>query len=71
MPGLYQEGYLHHLLPYEVYKKLIPDEEMRPKIYQLKNNQTLFLEGFRFYDLSRRDPTVVLYVDRNLSVQNK
>jgi 30S ribosome assembly GTPase len=68
MPGLYQEGYLHHLLPYEIYKKLIPDEEIRPKIYQLKNNQSLFLEGLVSMTFQGVDPTVVLYVDRNINI---
>ena len=36
MPGLYQEGYLHQLLPYGIYKDLIPDKEIKPRIYQLK-----------------------------------
>src|SRR5690606_17681641 len=45
MPGLYQKGYLHQFLSYEQYKKLIPDHEIKPKIYQLKMFQTIMVEG--------------------------
>ncbi len=45
MPGLYQEGYLHQFLPYVKYKKLLSSVEMKPKIFQLRENQTVFIEG--------------------------
>lgn len=45
MPGLYQKGYLHQFLSYESYKRLIPDHEMKPKIYQMKPFQAVMLEG--------------------------
>ncbi len=45
MPGLYQDGYLHQFLPYVKYKKLLPSVEMKPKIFQLREKQTVFVEG--------------------------
>lgn len=45
MPGLYQKGYLHQFLAYESYKRLIPDHEIKPKIYQMKPLQTIMIEG--------------------------
>lgn len=45
MPGLYQEGYLHQFLPYQTYKKLLPHKTMNPKIFQLRENQSVFAEG--------------------------
>ena len=45
MPGLYQEGYLHQLLTYAQYKKMLPSSEIKPKIFQLKIGQTIFIEG--------------------------
>jgi len=68
MPGLYQEGYLHQILPYEVYKNLIPDQAIRPKIYQLKQMQTLFIEGLIAITNMSDDRSVALYVERNVSI---
>jgi len=68
MPGLYQEGYLHQILPYEIYKNLIPDEQIRPKIYQLRQNQTLFIEGLIAFTSLGDERTVALYVERNVSI---
>ncbi|MGE4319947.1 MAG: GTPase [Acholeplasmataceae bacterium] len=45
MPGLYQEGYLHQYLSYQQYKKLLPSVEMKPKIFQMRKDQTIFIEG--------------------------
>jgi ribosome biogenesis GTPase A len=45
MPGLYQEGYLHQFLPYVKYKKLLPQETMKPRIFQLREKQSVFIEG--------------------------
>ena len=67
MPGLYQQGYLHHFLSYEIYKNLIPDQEIKPKIYQLKERQALFIEGLiACYCLS--ESSVVLYIDSQIHV---
>lgn len=63
MPGLYQQGYLHQLLSYEVYKNLIPDKEIKPKIYQMKRKQSLCIEGLFTVTIDKEDATVVLYVD--------
>jgi len=67
LPGLYQEGYLHQFLPYETYKKLIPDQEIYPKIYQLKKSQSLFIEGLIAFSVSK-DTHIVLYVDRQINI---
>lgn len=45
MPGLYQEGYLHQFLPYQTYKRLLPQKTMKPKIFQLRESQSVFAEG--------------------------
>lgn len=68
MPGLYQKGYVHQFLPYQTYKKLIPQETIKPKIYQLKKDQTLFLEGLISISVSNPKQTVVLYVKNSLNV---
>ncbi len=68
MPGLYQSGYLHHLLPYTVYKKLIPDQEIHPKIYTLSKGQTVFIEGLVAVTLTTEAQPVVFYLDRNIKM---
>lgn len=68
MPGLYQSGYLHHLLPYQVYKKLIPDQEIHPKVYTLNPGQTLFIEGLIAITLTTETQPIVLYLERNIRI---
>jgi 30S ribosome assembly GTPase len=61
MPGLYQEGYIHEMLDYQVYKNLIPDHEIKPKIYQLKADQSLIIEGIIAFSVLK-DSNVTLYL---------
>ncbi len=68
MPGLYQEGYLHQILPYETYKKLIPDEKIKPRIYQIKDQQSLIIEGLIGITFGGQNLTAVLYCDQNLKI---
>lgn len=68
MPGLYQKGYLHRLFPYQVYKRLIPDTEIHPKIYALKAGQTLFVEGLFAITLRQGASTLVLYIENHINV---
>lgn len=68
MPGLYQGGYLHHILPYTVYKKLIPDSEIRPKIYTLNKGQSVFIEGLIAVTLSTESQPVVFYLENNITI---
>jgi ribosome biogenesis GTPase A len=67
MPGLYQEGYIHELLSYQVYKNLIPDHEIKPKIYQLKASQSLFIEGIIAFTVLK-DLNVTLYLSDYLKI---
>ncbi len=68
MPGLYQEGYLHHILSYETYKSLIPSETISPKIYQLRRGQTLFIEGLIAVTFNEVDPVVVYYGHQSVKI---
>lgn len=68
MPGLFQKGYVHQFLPYQTYKKLIPQEVIKPKIYQLKKNQTLFIEGLISITVSNLEQTVVLYLNNQVHI---
>jgi len=62
MPGLYQEGYIHQFLPYEDYKKLIPTQTIKPRIYQLKKGQALILKGLLAIQNMKTDTSLVLYL---------
>ena len=67
MPGLYQKGYLHQVFPYEIYKRLIPDRQINVKIYQMKQGQSIFLEGIYAVTLDGKDTTFTFYVDPSIS----
>lgn len=68
MPGLYQQGYLHEVLPYGIYKNLIPDKEIKPKIYQLSEGQTLFIEGLIALSFYGESVNPVLYLDQKIRI---
>lgn len=68
MPGLYQKGYLHEVLPYGIYKNLIPDKEIKPKIYQLSEGQSLFLEGLIAISFYGESINPILYVDQMVHI---
>lgn len=61
MPGLYQEGYLHQLLPYDTYKKLLVHKPLKPVIYQLKADQAIMIEGL-IGIVTHKRTTLVSYV---------
>jgi len=67
MPGLFQKGYIHEFLPYETYKKMIPDREIKPKIYQLKKDQALMIEGL-ISMIVPKSVSMVLYLDDQLKI---
>jgi ribosome biogenesis GTPase A len=61
LPGLYQENYIHHLMPYHEYRKLIPIKEIKPVIINLKVNEaTLINDMFALY-LIKGNGSVVFY----------
>lgn len=68
MPGLYQDGYIHQFLPYQTYKRLIPNQMIKPRIYQLRKNQTIFIEGLIALTVSAETQTLVLYIENHVKV---
>ena len=67
MPGLYQEGYLHQLLDYDIYKKLLPSKPLKPMIYQLKAGQALMFEGLIGLSVNT-DTSVVGYLSESVQI---
>ncbi|HAX02939.1 MAG: hypothetical protein A2Y45_05860 [Tenericutes bacterium GWC2_34_14] len=68
MPGLYQDGYLHQILPYSLYKNLIPDSMIKPKIYQLKEGQSLMIEGLIGISFYGYTINPIFYVDQMIDI---
>lgn len=68
MPGLYQEGYLHQILSYDIYKHLIPDTMIKPKIYQLQDQQALIIEGLIAMTFSGNYINPVIYGENRLQI---
>jgi 30S ribosome assembly GTPase len=70
MPGIDQKGYLHTFLPYETYKRLIPDKTIDPRIYTVRPGQSLMLEGLVGVTNTGKDTcTCVFYVKKELGIE--
>lgn len=67
MPGLFQPGYIHEFLPYDVYKRMLPDEEINPRIYQLRENQSILIENLIGLTVFRQT-SVVLYLAKTIHI---
>ena len=69
MPGLFQEGYLHTILPYDIYKNIIPSKRIKPKIYQVSVNDAFIINGMiGIKYLKGPSQTLVFYINNNLDV---
>ncbi len=67
MPGLFQKGYIHEFLSYDTYKKLIPDKEIKPRIYQMRAQQSLMIE--KMIGLTPKDEkAMVLYLSDHVHI---
>lgn len=68
MPGLFQNGYMHTFMTYEKYKKLIPDKEIKPRIYQ--RDKALFLiEDFIAIDYKGELSPIIFYLSSNANIR--
>lgn len=56
-PGIINEGQLTHYLSEKALKVVTPKKEIKPKIYQLSSDQTLFINGFGRIDFVSGNPT--------------
>lgn len=56
-PGIINEGQLTHYLSHESLKIVTPKKEIKPKIFQLTSEQTLFINGFARIDFIEGEPT--------------
>lgn len=68
-PGIINEDQITHLLPIKDLKKIIPQTEMRPYVYQLHSQQTLYFGGLARMDyIKGEDASFVAYFSKNLKI---
>jgi len=69
-PGIIQHGNLTHFLSGRELKQVIPRREVKPKIYQLNDKQTVFVDGVARFDYVQGDgkQPFVFYVSNELQL---
>ncbi len=68
-PGILNEHQIVHYLDFESYKKLIPTKEIKPKVYQLYSDQTIFIGGIASFTFLKGDKTsIVFHFNNNLNL---
>ncbi|MFC7393276.1 ribosome biogenesis GTPase YqeH [Scopulibacillus cellulosilyticus] len=68
-PGIINSHQIAHFISPEDYKKVVPRKEIKPKVFQLNEEQTLFLGGLARFDyLSGGRRSVVCYVSNELYI---
>ncbi|HIX35162.1 MAG TPA: ribosome biogenesis GTPase YqeH [Candidatus Limosilactobacillus merdigallinarum] len=68
-PGIIHEHQMAHVLPAKDLKLVSPQKELKPKTYQLDDQQTIFLGGIgRFDYLNGPHAGFVAYFDNNLKL---
>lgn len=68
LPGLYQNNYIHSIMTYNEYRKLIPTKEIKPIIYNLKDNDSLVINDIFCLYLIKGNGSVVSYFN-NLEIK--
>lgn len=69
-PGIIQKNNLTHFLSGKELKKIIPKKEVKPKVYQLEEKQTIFIEGLARFDYIEGDgiQPFVFYTSNDLKL---
>lgn len=70
-PGIIHKNQMAHYLEPKQLRIAAPQKEIKPKVYQLNEGQTLFLGGLARFDLisSQQNKTgVVVYLENNLKI---
>lgn len=69
-PGIIQRNNLTHYLEAKELKKVIPKKEIKPKNYQLEEEQTVFLEGLARFDYisGNGKESFVFYLSNDLNL---
>ena len=68
-PGLINESDVLNVLLPKSYKKILPEDEMKPLTYQITNNNAVCLSGLASLDFKCNDRiSVVVYTSKNLYI---
>lgn len=67
-PGLIQKGYITNFYSYDIYKKILPDRKIKPKVYNLKQNKTIIIAGLASISLLEDSGTIVFYGNNFLPI---
>lgn len=71
-PGIIQRHQMAHLLNPKELKMITPQKEIKPKVYQLQNDQTLFLGGLARFDLeTAKKIGVTVYVGNEMTIHRR
>lgn len=66
-PGLLDSGNIVEFIDSNMLKKIIPNKELKPITYQIKDKQTIFIDDLVRIDLIDRS-SVTLYISNNLEI---
>ena len=64
-PGLLEKGNIINYIDGKTLKKIIPNKEIRPKIFQIKQDQSIIVEDLLRVDI-KEDNNIIFYMDNNL-----
>lgn len=54
-PGVINKHQIAHYVEFDTYKKIVPKKEIKPKVYQLNCNQTIFIGGLAYFSFIKGD----------------
>ena len=69
-PGLLENGDIINFLSPDMIKKVIPSKEIRPITYQIKNKQSIIVDGLFRIDISNSN-SLTFYISNNLNIFRK
>jgi len=68
-PGIINESQMTHMIDTLDIKSILPQSELRPMIFQLESNQTLYFSGLGRIDFTQGDPSsFVAYFSKNIKI---
>lgn len=68
-PGIINESQITHMIDTKDIKRILPQNELRPMVFQLESQQTLYYGGLGRIDFIQGDPaSFVTYFSKNLKI---
>ena len=67
-PGLIDSGDIINFVDVKTLKKIIPNKEIKPKTYQIKNKQSIIIEDLIRLDFNTKN-NITIYMSNNLNVE--